>query len=249
MFGLSRPVILHLLELPQVLPSLKGVVMELEDCAFPLLRKVVVTDNPDVAFEGVDWALLVGARPRTKGMERADLLKFNAEIFSAQGKSLNKFAKKQETFVVVVGNPANTNCLIAARNAPSIPPENFSAMTRLDHNRGLAQLVLKTGCQLEDIKHFVVWGNHSATQYPDITHTLIKGKPAKEVINDDKWITETFIPTVQQRGAAIIAARNASSAASAASALIDHVHDLYTTSAEEWVSMAVYSHGEYGNMP
>jgi malate dehydrogenase len=249
MFGPTTPIILHLLELPQVMPALKGVVMELEDCAFPLLKKVVATDNPDVAFEGVDWALLVGARPRTKGMERADLLKFNAEIFSAQGKSLNKFAKKENTRVVVVGNPANTNCLIAARNAPAIPPENFSAMTRLDHNRGLAQIALKTGCHVDDIKHFVVWGNHSTTQYPDVTHTMINGKPAKQVINDDKWIVETFIPTVQQRGAAIIAARNASSAASAASALVDHVRDLYVTSGGEWVSMSVHSHGEYGVTP
>lgn len=151
--------------------------------------------------------------------------------------------------MVVVGNPANTNCLIAARNAPAIPPENFSAMTRLDHNRGLAQIALKTGCHVDDIKHFVVWGNHSTTQYPDVTHTMINGKPAKQVINDDKWIVETFIPTVQQRGAAIIAARNASSAASAASALVDHVRDLYVTSGGEWVSMSVHSHGEYGVTP
>jgi malate dehydrogenase len=246
MFGPNTPVILHLLELPQALNSLKGVVMELEDCAFPLLHGVVQTDDPMKAFENVDWALLVGAKPRSKGMERADLLKENAKIFSIQGQALNKVGKKDGTRVAVVGNPANTNALIAARNAPSIPAQNFTAMTRLDHNRGLAQLVNKTGAKLGDINHFAIWGNHSATQYPDISHTLINGKSAKQVINDEKWIVDNFIPTVQQRGAAIINARGASSAASAGGSLVDHVHDWIHGTNGEWTSMAVYSNGEYG---
>jgi len=246
MFGSSTPVILQLLELPQAMNSLKGVVMELDDCAFPLLRKVIATDDPNKAFEGVDWALLVGARPRSKGMERADLLKFNAEIFSIQGKSLDKWGKKDQTRVAVVGNPANTNALIASRNAPNIPPENFTAMTRLDHNRGLAQLAEKTGFKTTEIKRFSIWGNHSATQYPDISHTIIDGKSGREVIKDEKWIVDNFIPTVQQRGAAIIAARGASSAASAASSLVDHVRDWNVGTLGEWTSMAVYSRGEYG---
>ena len=245
LLGPNVPVELQLLELPGAMQALQGVVMELQDCAFPLLRGVSTYDDPEKAFSDIDYALLVGARPRSKGMERGDLLMANAEIFSAQGKALNKTAKKTVK-TLVVGNPANTNCMIAARNAPSIPAENFSAMTRLDHSRGLAQLALKTGTHVSQIENFAIWGNHSATQYPSIAHALIKGKSAADVINDQKWVVDTFIPTVQQRGAAIIAARGASSAASAAGAAIDHVHDLVNGTHGEWTSMAVLSNGEYG---
>jgi len=245
-FGPQTPVILHLLELPQAINALNGVVMELRDCAYPLVRNIITTDNPDKAFEGVDWALLVGAQPRTKGMERGDLLLKNAEIFSTQGKSLNKFGKGKDTRVFVVGNPANTNALIAQRNAPNIPPENFAAMTRLDHNRGLAQIAEKTKCHVDDIEHFVIWGNHSATQYPDVNHASVKGKAARQVINDDQWIEKTFIPTVQQRGAQIIAARGASSAASAANACMDNVRDWHSGTFGKWTSAGVASKGEYG---
>jgi malate dehydrogenase len=245
LLGPNVPVELQLLELPAAMQSLQGVVMELQDCAFPLLRSVKTFEDPEKAFEDIDYALLVGARPRSKGMERGDLLLANAEIFSAQGKAMNKTAKKTVK-TLVVGNPANTNCLIAARNAPSIPAENFSAMTRLDHSRGLAQLALKTGKPVTAIENFAIWGNHSATQYPSVAHAIISGKPATEVINDEAWITDSFIPTVQQRGAAIIAARGASSAASAAGAAIDHVHDLVNGTHGEWTSMAVVSNGEYG---
>lgn len=222
--------------------------MELNDCAFPLLRGIEVFSDPERAFEDVDFALLIGAQPRTKGMERGDLLKKNGDIFSVQGKALNKTAKKSVK-VVVVGNPANTNCLIASHNAPSIPPQNFSAMTRLDHNRGLSQLSTKLNISVKDIENFAVWGNHSSTQFPSIEHCLIKGKPARQVINDDKWISDTFIPVVQNRGAEIIKARGASSAASAASACLDHIRDWVHGTQGEWTSMAVYSQGEYGVTP
>jgi malate dehydrogenase len=245
MLGPKTPVVLHLLELPQMQQALQGVVMELRDCAFPTLRDVIITDNPEKAFEGVDYALLVGAQPRTKGMERGDLLKKNAEIFSIQGKAMNKTAKGKDTRVVVVGNPANTNALIAQRNASSIPSSNFIAMTRLDHNRGLAQIAEKTGSLVTDIDRFVIWGNHSATQFPDVNHATVKGKLAIDVL-DSKWVNDTFIPAVQQRGAAIIAARGLSSAASAASSAIDTVYDWHFGTAGKWTSAAVVSNGEYG---
>jgi len=246
MLGNRQPVILHLLEIPAAMTALKGVVMELEDCAFPLLRGVVATDDPNKAFENIDYALLIGAKPRGKGMERNDLLKDNAALFATQGKALNKTAKK-DVRVLVVGNPANTNALIASHNAPDINPANFTAMTRLDHNRAIAQLAIKTKtADTGDIERLAIWGNHSSTMYPDISHTLIKGKWAKQIINDDSWITNTFIPTVQKRGAAIIEARGASSAASAASAAIDHMHDWVLGSNGKWVSMAIPSDGTYG---
>jgi len=245
LFGPTVPVSLHLLEIPAALSRIKGVEMELRDSAFSVLRDIVITDNADKAFEGVDYALLVGAQPRTTGMERADLLLKNAEIFATQGKALNRFAKGKDTRVIVVGNPANTNALIAQRNAPQIPPENFSAMTRLDHNRGLAQLQTRTGASLSEIDKFIIWGNHSSTQFPDVSHTLIKGTPARTVIKDEEWIEKTFIPTVQKRGAEIIAARGSSSAASAASALIDATRDWHYGTIG-WTSAAVYSNGEYG---
>jgi len=246
LFGSKTPVILHLLELPQTLNALKGVEMELLDCAFPTLKQVVITDNPEKAFEGVDYALLVGAQPRTAGMERGDLLMKNAEIFSTQGKALSTSGKGAHTRVVVVGNPANTNALIASRNAKNIPPSNFMAMTRLDHNRGLAKLVEKTNCRLEDISRFVIWGNHSATQYPDLSHAFIKSDLALDVVNDEAWVKNTFIPTVQQRGAEIIKARGASSAASAAGACLDAAHDWHFGTYGKWMSAAVHSNGEYG---
>jgi len=246
LFGPHVPVSINLLELSSVLPKVKGVEMELRDSAFSVLRDIVITDNTDRAFEGVDYAFLVGAQPRTQGMERGDLLLKNAEIFSIQGKSLNRVAKGKDTRVVVVGNPANTNALIAQRNAPKIPPQNFSAMTRLDHNRGLAQLALKTQRSVTDIDKFVIWGNHSATQFPDISYTTILGKPASQVINDNEWVEKTFIPTVQKRGAEIIAARGASSAASAGSALVDAAKDWHYGTFGKWTSAAVFSNGEYG---
>ncbi|EGC39629.1 malate dehydrogenase [Dictyostelium purpureum] len=246
MLGPDQPVILQCLELPQAMNALKGVSMELDDCAFPLLKGIVQTDDPNRAFAGADYALLVGARPRSKGMERGDLLKANAEIFSVQGKALDKNANKDTLRVLVVGNPANTNALIAARNAPSIDPKRFSAMTRLDHNRGLAQLAEKTGSSVTDIEKFCIWGNHSATQYPDINFGSINGKSLTSIINDDEWVKKNFIPTVQQRGAAIIAARGLSSAASAASAAIDHMRDWTYGTNGQWTSMAIYSEGEYG---
>jgi len=246
MFGPKQPVNLQLLELPQMQNALKGVEMELDDCAFPTLRNVVSTDRPEKAFEGVDYAILVGAQPRTKGMERGDLLLKNAEIFITQGKALNVSSKKSNTRVLVVGNPANTNTLICQRTATSIPPENFQAMMRLDHNRALAQISEKTGCRVQDIERFIVWGNHSATQYPDLSHALIKGELASHVIKDKEWISKTFIPTVQQRGAAIITARGASSAASAGSAAVDQIYSWHYGTGGEWMSAAVYSDGEYG---
>jgi len=246
MLGKDQPVILQLLELPQAVNALKGVAMELEDCAFPLLSGIVQTSDDKVAFEGADVALLVGARPRSKGMERGDLLMANAAIFSAQGKALNAVANRDTLKVLVVGNPANTNALIAARNAPNIDPRRFTAMTRLDHNRGLAQLANKTKSAVTDIEKFAIWGNHSATQYPDISHTTIKGAEARKTINDDAWVKSTFIPDVQQRGAAIIAARGSSSAASAASSAIDHIRDWVHGTDGKWTSMGVLSDGSYG---
>ena len=236
---------LHLLEIPAALAALQGVVMELSDCAFPTLGKVVATDSAQVAFRDCQVAFLVGARPRGPGMERKDLLLANAQIFSAQGKALNEVADRRVK-VLVVGNPANTNALIAQANARDLEPRNFTAMTRLDHNRALAQLADKTGSHVTDIRRMTIWGNHSATQYPDISHAQVGGRPAKSLV-DERWISETFIPLVQQRGAAVIKARGASSAASAASAAIDHVHSwVHGTRAEDWVSMAVPADGSYG---
>jgi len=243
-FGPRTPIILQLLELPTSMQQLKGVEMELRDSAFPNIRGIVLTDNPEVAFENVDYALLVGAQPRTKGMERGDLLQKNAEIFSVQGKALNKVGRTKDTRVVVVGNPANTNALIASANAPNIPKKNFAAMTKLDHTRGLAQLAEKLNVQTTDIKKFCIWGNHSATQFPDISHATVNDKPLREVLNDDEWYKNTFIGNVQQRGAAVLAARGKSSAASAASALIDNVREWYCGT--DWTSVAVSSNGEYG---
>jgi malate dehydrogenase len=245
MLGPDQPVNLHLLEITPALPTLQGVVMELNDCAFPTLNKVIATDDARVAFKDCHAALLVGARPRGPGMERKDLLLANAQIFSAQGKALNDVAAR-DVRVLVVGNPANTNALIAMKNAPSLKPQSFTAMTRLDHNRALSQLAEKTGCHVNDIQKMIIWGNHSATQYPDINHCLVKGQPARSLV-DANWIEKDFIPTVQQRGAAIIKARGASSAASAGSAAIDHIRDWFRGSAAgDWVSMGIPSDGSYG---
>jgi malate dehydrogenase len=245
LLGPDQPINLHLLEVTPALPALQGVVMELTDCAFPTLNKVIATDDAKVAFRDCNAAMLVGARPRGPGMERKDLLLANAQIFSAQGKALNE-AADPNVKVLVVGNPANTNALIARANARDLNPHNFTAMTRLDHNRALTQLAEKTGTHVTAIRKMTIWGNHSATQYPDISHTVVNGKAAKSLV-DQKWLEETFIPVVQQRGAAIIKARGASSAASAASAAIDHIHDwFHGTPAGEWVSMAVPSDGSYG---
>jgi malate dehydrogenase len=245
MLGQDQPVTLQLLEISPALDALKGVAMELDDCAFPLLRGIVCTDDPEVAFKDSDFALLVGARPRGPGMERKDLLEANAAIFSAQGKAINAVASR-DIKVLVVGNPANTNALICQRNAPDIDPRNFTAMTRLDHNRAISQLAEKTGVSLTDISHMTIWGNHSSTQYPDLFHAKVSGNIAIEQL-EQSWYEEEFIPTVQQRGAAIIKARGASSAASAANAAIDHMHDWHLGTAEgDWVSMGVYSDGSYG---
>ncbi|HUN74712.1 MAG TPA: malate dehydrogenase [Steroidobacteraceae bacterium] len=243
--GPDQPVNLHLLEITPALGALNGVVMELEDCAFRTLNRIVPSDDPKVAFRDCDYAFLVGARPRGPGMERKDLLLANAQIFSAQGKALGEVAHRSVK-VLVVGNPANTNALIARSNARGIDPRNFTAMMRLDHNRSLAQLASRTGTHVSAIRRMTVWGNHSATQYPDVSHCQIDGKPAKGLL-DQRWIEESFIPTIQQRGAAVIKARGSSSAASAASAAIDHVHDwVQGTPAGDWVSMAVASDGSYG---
>jgi malate dehydrogenase len=248
MLGSDQPVILQLLEIPQALDALKGVVMELDDCAFKTLAGVVATDDPDVAFKASDYALLVGARPRGPGMERKDLLEANAAIFSVQGKAINEHASR-DIRVLVVGNPANTNALITASNAPDIDPANITAMTRLDHNRAIAQLAQKTDSHVTDVKHMIIWGNHSATQYPDINHASVAGKPAMNLV-DGTWLADEFIPIVQQRGAAIIKARGASSAASAASAAIDHVRDwALGTDGDDWVSMAIPADGSYGIGP
>ena len=248
MLGKDQPVILHLLEITPALPALNGVVMELNDCAFPTLAGVVATDDVNVAFKDVDYALLVGARPRGAGMERKDLLEANGAIFSPQGKALNAHAKR-DVKVLVVGNPANTNALIAQQNAPDLDPKCFTAMVRLDHNRALSQLAEKTGAHTTDIKRVTIWGNHSSTQYPDIHHATVKGKSALTLV-DQAWYKDTFIPTVQQRGAAIIKARGASSAASAASAAIDHMHTwVHGTGEGDWASMAIPSDGSYGVKP
>ncbi len=245
MLGKDQPVILQLLEITPALNALKGVAMELDDCAFPLLHSMVLTDDAEVAFAQADYALLVGARPRGPGMERKDLLEANAAIFSAQGKAINAVASK-DIKVLVVGNPANTNALIAQRNAPDIDPRNFTAMTRLDHNRAMTQLAQKTASRITQMVKMTIWGNHSSTQYPDIHQTLIQGKPAIELI-DPQWYETNFIPQVQQRGAAIIEARGASSAASAANAAIFHMRDWALGTADgDWTSMGVYSDGSYG---
>ncbi len=244
MLGSDQPVILQLLDITPAMEALEGVRMELDDCAFPLLAGVVCTDDPDVGFKDTDYALLVGARPRGPGMERKDLLEANAQIFSVQGKAINDHASR-DVRVLVVGNPANTNALITQRNAPDIDPRNFTAMMRLDHNRAMTQLAQKTGTSINDISRMTVWGNHSATQYPDLFNALVAGKPAIEQVEQD-WYENTFIPTVQQRGAAIIKARGASSAASAANAAIDHIRSwALGTPGDEWVSMGVYSDGSY----
>ncbi len=248
MLGNDQPVILQLLEIPPALPALEGVVMELDDCAFGTLAGIVATDSPDLAFKDADYALLVGARPRGPGMERKDLLEANAAIFSVQGKAMNEHASRGIK-VLVVGNPANTNSLIAQANAPNLNPRNFTAMTRLDHNRAMAQLAAKTNSHVNDIKQMTIWGNHSATQYPDINHASVNGESASSLVDSD-WLTSEFIPVVQQRGAAIIKARGASSAASAASAAIDHMHDwVLGTPGEDWVSMAIPADGSYGIEP
>jgi malate dehydrogenase len=245
LLGKETPVNLHLLEVPAALAGLQGVVMELNDCAFPTLNKVIATDDAKVAFRDCQVALLVGARPRGPGMERKDLLLANAQIFSAQGKALDAVADRSLR-VLVVGNPANTNALIASRNAPGLERRNFTAMTRLDHNRALSQLAAKTGAHVNDIKRMTIWGNHSSTQYPDLSHALVLGKPAKGLV-EQPWIEQQFIPTVQQRGAAVIKARGSSSAASAASAAIDHVRTwVLGTAAGDWTSMAIPSDGSYG---
>ncbi len=248
MLGSDQPVILHLLEITPALPALNGVVMELNDCAFPTLHGVVATDDVNVAFKDVDYALLVGARPRGPGMERKDLLEANGAIFGPQGKAINDHAKR-DVRVLVVGNPANTNALIAQQNAPDLDPGRFTAMVRLDHNRAISQLAEKTGALNTDIAKVTIWGNHSSTQYPDVHETSVKGKAALSLI-DQAWYEGEFIPTVQQRGAAIIKARGASSAASAASAAIDHMRDWTLGTAEgDWVSMAIPSDGSYGVEP
>jgi len=245
MLGLDQPVILQLLEITPALDALRGVAMELDDCAFPLLSGMVCTDDANVAFKDAEYALLVGARPRGPGMERKDLLEANAAIFSVQGKAIDDHASR-DIKVLVVGNPANTNALIAQRNAPSIDPRQFTAMTRLDHNRAISQLADKLDVTVNDVTHMTIWGNHSSTQYPDLFHAQVLGEPAIEKI-DQSWYQDTFIPEVQQRGAAIIKARGASSAASAANAAIFHMRDWALGSNDgDWVSMGVYSDGSYG---
>jgi malate dehydrogenase len=246
LLGPDTPVQLSLLEIPAAVKAAEGTAMELDDCAFPLLSGIEISDDPNKAFDGVNVALLVGARPRTAGMERGDLLEANGGIFKPQGQALNAHAAS-DIRVLVVGNPANTNSLIAQQNASDIPAERFTAMTRLDHNRAIAQLSRKTGTAVADITNLTIWGNHSATQYPDIFHAKVAGDSAAERINDQAWLEGDFIPTVQKRGAAIIEARGASSAASAASAAIDHVHDWVLGTPEgDWVSMAIPSDGSYG---
>jgi malate dehydrogenase len=245
MLGADQPVNLNLLEVSAALPSLSGVLMELNDCAFPTLNKVTATDDARVAFRDCHAGLLVGARPRGPGMERKDLLLANAQIFSAQGKAINEVASRSVK-ILVVGNPANTNALITSRNAKDIDPRNFTAMTRLDHNRAIAQLAERTGSHVTDIRKMTIWGNHSATQYPDLHHCTVKGEPALGKV-DQAWYADTFIPTVQQRGAAVIKARGASSAASAASAALDHVRTwILGSEPGDWVSMAVQSDGSFG---
>ncbi len=246
MLGPDTPVELRLLEIPQARGALDGVAMELDDCAFPLLRNIVATDDPEVAFDGANTCLLVGARPRTKGMERGDLLEANGAIFTVQGRAINDRAA-DDVKVLVVGNPANTNALIAMHSAPDVPNERFTAMMRLDHNRAKTQVAQKIGVGVDDVTHLTIWGNHSATQYPDVVHAKVNGGSAWDAIGDAAWVADTFIPTVQKRGAAVIEARGASSAASAANAAINHVHDwVLGTPAGDWVSMGVCSTGQYG---
>ena len=246
LLGPDQPVELRLLEITPALKALEGVVMELDDCAFPLLSKVQIGDDANTVFDGVNLAMLVGARPRTAGMERGDLLSANGAIFTAQGKALNAVAA-DDIRVLVTGNPANTNALIAMSNARDIPKERFNALTRLDHNRAISQLAAKLGVAVTEIKHMTIWGNHSATQYPDIFHAEVGGKNAAELVNDQAWIADTFIPTVAKRGAAIIAARGSSSAASAANATVEHMHDwVLGSAANDWISMSVPSDGSYG---
>ena len=248
MLGNDQPVILQLLEIPPALPALQGVVMELHDCAFSTLAGIVAPDDPNTAFKDCDYSLLVGARPRGPGMERKDLLQANAAIFSVQGKAINDHANR-DIRVLVVGNPANTNALIASSNAPDIDPRNFTAMTRLDHNRAMAQLAARTGNHVNDIRCMTIWGNHSATQYPDVNNASVGDSAATDLV-DQAWLADEFIPVVQQRGAAIIKARGASSAASAASAAIDHMHDwALGTPDGDWVSMAIPADGSYGIEP
>ncbi|WP_030969023.1 malate dehydrogenase [Streptomyces sp. NRRL S-1824] len=246
LLGPDVPVNLRLLEIPQGLKAAEGTAMELDDCAFPLLRNIEITDDANVGFAGANVALLVGARPRTKGMERGDLLSANGGIFKPQGKAINDNAA-DDIKVLVVGNPANTNALIAQAAAPDVPAERFTAMTRLDHNRAISQLAAKTGAAVSDIKKLTIWGNHSATQYPDVFHAEVAGKNAAELVNDEAWLADTFIPTVAKRGAAIIEARGASSAASAANAAIDHVYTWVNgTAPGDWTSMGIPSDGSYG---
>ena len=246
LLGPDTPVKLSLLEIPDALRAVEGTAMELVDCAFPLLSGIEVSDDPDKAFDGANVAVLVGARPRSKGMERSDLLEANGGIFKPQGKALNDHAAS-DIKVLVVGNPANTNCLIAKSNAPDIPAERFTAMTRLDHNRAIGQIASKTGAAVKDITNMTIWGNHSTTQYPDIFQAKVAGESVAEKINDQQWLENDFIPTVQKRGAAVIEARGASSAASAANAAVDHVHDwVLGTAPGDWVSMAIPSDGSYG---
>ncbi len=245
LLGPDRPVELSLLEVTPALEAAEGTAMELTDCAFPLLSRIDISDDPNIAFDGASIGLLVGARPRTKGMERGDLLEANGGIFAPQGKAINDHAA-DDIRVLVVGNPANTNALIAMSNAPDVPQERFTAMTRLDHNRALVQLANKTAVPVDQLRRMIIWGNHSATQYPDITHATVDGAPATEVVDDQAWVADEFIPRVQQRGAEIIEARGASSAASAANAAIDHMHDWVNGSAEgDFVSMGVPSDGSY----
>lgn len=245
LLGPEQPIVLHLLEITPALKALEGVVMELKDCASPLLRRIKMTDDPKVAFKNVDYAFLVGARPRGAGMERKDLLEANAEIFSVQGQALNEAASR-DVKVLVTGNPANTNALIALKNAPDLSPANFSAMTRLDHNRAISQLAEKCGVLVTDIKNMTIWGNHSNTQYPDLHHANVKGQEALSLV-DKEWFVNDFIPTVQQRGSAVIAARGQSSAASAANAAIDQMRTwAFGTDEGDWVSMGVLSDGSYG---
>jgi malate dehydrogenase len=246
MLGPDTEVQLRLLEIPQAVKAAEGTAMELDDCAFPLLAGIEITDDPNVAFDGVNVALLVGARPRGPGMERSDLLEANGGIFKPQGLALNAHAAA-DVKILVVGNPANTNCLIASSHAPDIPAQRFTAMMRLDHNRAIAQLAAKAGVRVADVSNVSVWGNHSATQYPDIVHAKVKGSSAAETVNDQAWIENDFIPTVQKRGAAIIDARGSSSAASAANAAIEHIHDWVNGTPDgDWVSMGVVSDGSYG---
>ncbi|MDG2906934.1 MAG: malate dehydrogenase [Acidimicrobiales bacterium] len=246
LLGSDQPLVLQLLEIPPAMGALEGVAMEVDDCAFPLVDSMVLSDDPNVAFDGTGVALLVGSRPRTKGMERKDLLEANGAIFTVQGRALNEHAA-DDLRVLVVGNPANTNSLIAMHNAPDVPNERFTAMTRLDHNRALSQVARRLGVPLSEVRRMTIWGNHSATQYPDLFHCEVGAQTAAAAIDDQAWLEGEFIPTVQQRGAAIIEARGASSAGSAANAAIDHVHDwVLGTPDGDWVSMAVPSDGSYG---